>query len=114
MAALLPLLSIECRRPWGPIAYCSDAEGLGDDHFGGYGVCYRRVAPEEAAAAGRVAERWRYDVEDYVNARRRDLLVRAGEGLPPLAARGEGAAERPPAAFAPVPASLVGRFSDWT
>eukprot|EP00974_Lingulodinium_polyedra_P101130 9797292-Lingulodinium_polyedra.AAC.1 len=91
MAALVPLFGIERRRPRAPIAYCSDAEGVGDDHCGGYGVCYRRVDPEAAAAAGRVAERWRYDVEDSVNARRQDLLVRAGEGLPPGVESPDGA-----------------------
>ena len=124
MSALLPLLSLDARRPWSPIVYCSDAEGAGEDHCGGWGVCYKSAPAAQVAATGRVAERWRYDVEKYVAARRTDLVLRAFNGqLDSSFAPGRlGEAPRPApvgpgppeGGFSPVPAELMGSCRDWT
>ena len=62
--ALSPLLVTNLAAPWSDQIYSVDAS------FWGLGVCTTRVPLEEVKKAGRHAERWRFQSEHHVKARR--------------------------------------------
>ena len=69
----MPLLFADCRRPLHGRINASDAEGSNFRDHGGFGVCYCEVEPQAASLAGRIADKWRYDCEEFVSARRHAL-----------------------------------------
>ena len=62
-ASLLPLCFADSSRQWSSHVHCNDAPPAG------YGVCASRCDPNIIASIGRTFEKWRYDVEDSINAR---------------------------------------------
>ena len=78
IASLLPLLTCNRASPWSPWVYATDAFG---GARGGNGVTRRWCDPEDVAAAGRCAERWRFSAEESISARRSVLV---DSELPPL------------------------------
>ena len=70
---MLPLWFSDTQREWSSDLYATDAEGANAVDAGGYGVCRRFIGRDEAASIGRVAESWRYDVNEYISARERAL-----------------------------------------
>ena len=76
VASLLPLLTANLWRPWDPVLSCSDASELG------FGIVTQNVGKDVVSQAGRVSERWRFDVEDSVAARSSALANARGLDLP--------------------------------
>ena len=72
-ASLLPLLVADTRRAWSSRVYASDAEGTNNVDFGGMGVVYKDAGADVARQVGRISEKWRYDCEEFVAARRSAL-----------------------------------------
>ena len=68
-STLLPLLYADTGRPWSSTVYACDAEGGSATHCGGYGVCRRELDVKEVAGLGRISERWRYDMQEFIAAR---------------------------------------------
>ena len=60
IASPLPLLNCDLASPWSLWVYAADASG---GARGGYGVTRRWCDPEDVAAAGSCAERWRFSAE---------------------------------------------------
>ena len=74
--ALLPLLSCQLDRKWSSVVTATDSSDAG------YGVCYAKADPEALGAAGRLAERWRFQVDSCIRARASALAaVRAEDPL---------------------------------
>ena len=71
IASLLPLRNCNLTSPWSPWVCATDASG---GARGGYGVTRRWCDPEDVAAVGRCAERWRFSAEEFVSARRSVLV----------------------------------------
>ena len=124
MRNLLPVLFCDARLPWLGRLYASDSSGGDDGGCGGYGVVSKDVDPEIARGLGQANERWRYDVEELIAARRaheldgddrlvKDLFL----GKPASASR--RARNRPPGETRPasdvsfVPNSVIGTESEW-
>ena len=72
VSSLLPLMFADLKRPWCTWLYATDAEGVSERSFGGYGVVRRRVAVETVRQLGQSSERWRFDT-DYLAARSQAL-----------------------------------------
>ena len=84
MAAHLIIFAYcDVRRPWSPRVYVSDSQGAGRDNFGGYAVMYRDLDSATVGAIGRISEKWRYDVEDAIQARSHALELAALSDRPP-------------------------------
>ena len=113
----------------------TDAEGSSEESHGGYGVVTKSVTKEEAAAIGRISEKWRFDVEDCAHAREAALNAAAREreeaiglGLSLSAADGifprplrapppadeASATRRRVSDFNHVPSKAIGNFKDWS
>merc|ERR1712194_1008626 len=71
--SILPMIFADWWAEWSDVFYASDASG---DQNAGYGVTYASLGREFAAEHGRRSEKWRYQVEDAICARRRALGVR--------------------------------------
>ena len=62
IASLLPLINYDLASPWSQWVYATDAS---DGARGGCGVTRRWCDPEDVAAAGSCAERWRFSAEEF-------------------------------------------------
>ena len=66
-----PLLNCDLASPWSP--WVCATGGYGGTR-GGCGVTRRRCDPEDVAAAGSCAERWRFSAGEFISARRSVLV----------------------------------------
>jgi len=69
-SSILPLLSSDMWLPWSDQVHASDAS------TDGAGVCYTQAPEAWAARQGRIAEKWRYSVEEAISARKHALSDR--------------------------------------
>ena len=73
LSSILPLMFADLQRPWCRWLYVTDAEGPSLESHGGFGVVRRPVSAEICRDLGQVSEQWRYDSEDFVEARSQAL-----------------------------------------
>ncbi|CAK0883302.1 unnamed protein product [Prorocentrum cordatum] len=121
MCSLIVFASTDTRRPCSPVITATDAS-TGEDgaDFGGFGVVQREVSVAEASRACRIAEGWRFLVEDAVAARRHALEA-YGVAVTASALDGEkiddtNSEEGLPIGgriFEEIPLDLAGQQDDW-
>eukprot|EP00959_Pyramimonas_sp_CCMP1952_P348933 7311010-Pyramimonas_sp.AAC.1 len=70
---LLPLAYADTKRPWATVVTASDSEGANAVDNGGFGIVNRNFPLETVRGWGRQSERWRFAVDDAVQARQRAL-----------------------------------------
>lgn len=68
-ASILPLLRADLTAPWSSDVICSDASPFG------IGACHQKIDPKGVSAIGRCQEKWRFETEDHINARRAALGI---------------------------------------
>ena len=73
--AVLPLAAAQLDRLWSSVVYATDAS------LSGYGVCERTVNSACVGDCGRLAEKWRYDVESAIDARAHAMTSGGPEDL---------------------------------
>ncbi|CAK0895306.1 unnamed protein product, partial [Prorocentrum cordatum] len=121
MCSLIVFASTDTRRPCSPVITATDAS-TGEDgtDFGGFGVVQREVSVAEASRACRIAEGWRFLVEDAVAARRHALeayefavAASALEGEKIDDANSEEGLPSGGRIFEEIPLDLAGQQDDW-
>ncbi len=65
--SILPLLRVQVDAPWNGTLTATDSSPWG------FGVCERSLDPAVCARVGRVCEKWRFEFEDAIHARKHAL-----------------------------------------
>ena len=121
---LPPFLQSNVKRPWCPLVTATDAEGAGGVDCGGWGVTKKRMDVKTVRELGSVSEKWRFDVEDAISARKQAFASEQDAMLEAIVMdtpRPTGArrVRKPPVRTCPVPAfvavapSAIGDFDSW-
>ncbi|CAK0800327.1 unnamed protein product [Prorocentrum cordatum] len=96
MMALLPLAYANSKRPWCTQVVATDSEGADVADNGGFGIAVKPFDLSTVREWGRQSERWRFAVEDAVQARRRALASDAEPSAAPRPCEGALPDELPP------------------
>ncbi|CAK0874830.1 unnamed protein product, partial [Prorocentrum cordatum] len=111
MMVLLPLAYADTKRPWATVVTASDSEGANAVDNGGFGIVNRNFPLETVRGWGRQSERWRFAVDDAVQARQR-ALAESDNHIKSLPDPDCPPDELPPELF-DIRRGDIGDFSEW-